>query len=449
MTGRAMNDIEPKLPAAFERAMQALDAQPVDGTCKGLPPTLAPIAFREIGQQGWNLLNQDLAFPVAVLKRSAVQNNREWMKAFLRHTGARIAPHVKTSMSPQLFQAQLEDGAWALTAATANQVAVLRRFGVPRILIANQVLGRQNVALLFDELAREEGAELLVIVDSASSLEALLEGGRGRALKRRLGVLLEVGAPGGRTGLRDAAEACALAQRIAGSDIVELRGLESYESVFPGLPEEDKLPRIERMLQAMLGLASDCLAAGWFAAGEIVLSSGGSEYFDIVVKRLSEWRAPQGQVVVIRSGCYLAHDHLAYARAFDRLLARQPELDGIAPHLAGALEVWGIVQSRPEPGTFIVTVGKRDISFDFEMPVARLHYRPAFGARPRALDAQYRVTRLNDQHAFVQCDAQADVQVGDLIGFGISHPCTTFDKWQLIPVVDDAYDVRSAIRTFF
>ncbi|WP_280349588.1 amino acid deaminase [Pseudomonas sp. BN414] len=444
-----MTETRPKLPAAFERAMDALDSQTVDGTCKGLPPTLAPIQFREIGRQGWNLLRQDLAFPVAVLKASALENNRTWMKAFLDLTGARLAPHVKTTMSPQLFRTQLEDGAWALTAATANQVAVLRKFGVTRILIANQVVGRQNVALLFDELERVDGAELLVIVDSDSSLDALLEGAQGRVLQRRLGVLLEVGAPGGRTGLRDAAQARQLAQRIFASEVLELRGLESYESVFPGVPEEEKLPRIEGMLEVMLGLASDCLAAGWFAPGEVVLSSGGSEYFDIVVKRLREWRAPQGQVVVIRSGCYLAHDHLAYARAFERLIARDPALGGIAPHLAGALEVWGIVQSRPEPNTFIVTVGKRDISFDFELPVARLHYRQGQGNLPQPLGEDYRVTRLNDQHAFVQCDSQSDVRVGDLIGFGISHPCTTFDKWQLIPVVDDDYSVRSAIRTYF
>ncbi|MNV65017.1 hypothetical protein D3C71_1576860 [compost metagenome] len=153
--------------------------------------------------------------------------------------------------------------------------------------------------------------------------------------------------------------------------------------------------------------------------------------------------------MVIRSGCYLAHDHLAYARAFDRLIARSPSLAGIAPALQGGLEVWGVVQSRPEPDILIVTVGKRDISFDFEMPVARLHYNRSMGTKPQPLGADYKVTRLNDQHAFVECRADSSVMVGDLIGFGISHPCTTFDKWQVILLVDDDYNVESAIRTFF
>lgn len=437
------------LPSAFADALQAVNEQRVDGTTKGLPPALSPMAFGDIGKQGWNVLREDTAFPVAVLKTSALAANREWMKAFLRTTGARIAPHVKTTMSPQLFQRQLEDGAWALTAATANQVAVLRAFGVPRILIANQLVGRQNIALIFDELERAEGAELLVIVDSAATLDALIQGAEGRVLRRKLGVLLEVGAQGGRTGLRDTQEAVGLAKGIAASPVLELRGLESYESVFPGLAEEAKLSRIGLMLDTMLALASDFLKAGLFAPGEVVLSSGGSEYFDVVVQRLSQWRAPQGQVVVIRSGCYLAHDHLAYARAFERLITRTPALAAIAPALQGGLEVWGVVQSRPEPGTLIVTVGKRDISFDFEMPVARLHYTSSLGMAPQSLNTEYKVTRLNDQHAFVQCPADSTVKVGELIGFGISHPCTTFDKWQVILLVDDHYNVESAIRTYF
>ncbi|WCM48551.1 amino acid deaminase [Pseudomonas sp. WJP1] len=444
-----MSELSARLPLALTHALQAIDEQTVDGTTKGLPPALSPMAFGDIGKQGWNVLQEDTAFPVAVLKKSALAGNREWMKAFLRTTGARIAPHVKTTMSPQLFRSQLEDGAWALTAATANQVAVLRAFGVPRILIANQLVGRQNIALIYDELERAQGAELIVIVDSIATLDALIRGAEGRVPRRKLGVLLEVGAQGGRTGVRDMAVAAELAQRIASSPVVELRGLESYESVFPGLAEEEKLGRIEAMLESMLALASDFLQAGFFAPGEVVLSSGGSEYFDVVVQRLSQWRAPQGQVVVIRSGCYLAHDHLAYARAFDRLVARTPTLATIAPALQGGLEVWGVVQSRPEPDTLIVTVGKRDISFDFEMPIARLHYTPALGAAPQPLGADYKVTRLNDQHAFVECHADSTVKVGDLIGFGISHPCTTFDKWQVILLVDDHYNVESAIRTFF
>jgi D-serine deaminase-like pyridoxal phosphate-dependent protein len=41
------------------------------------------------------------------------------------------------------------------------------------------------------------------------------------------------------------------------------------------------------------------------------------------------------------------------------------------------------------------------------------------------------------------------VAVGSRLEFGISHPCTVFDKWQLIPVLDDDGRVVDLIRTFF
>jgi len=44
---------------------------------------------------------------------------------------------------------------------------------------------------------------------------------------------------------------------------------------------------------------------------------------------------------------------------------------------------------------------------------------------------------------------ESPLQVGDLVSFGVSHPCLTFDKWQHLYVVDDNYNVISAIRTFF
>ena len=56
---------------------------------------------------------------------------------------------------------------------------------------------------------------------------------------------------------------------------------------------------------------------------------------------------------------------------------------------------------------------------------------------------------MNDQHTYLRVPAEADVRVGDLIGSGISHPCTTFDKWRALFTVDDSYRVTGAILTFF
>jgi D-serine deaminase-like pyridoxal phosphate-dependent protein len=62
--------------------------------------------------------------------------------------------------------------------------------------------------------------------------------------------------------------------------------------------------------------------------------------------------------------------------------------------------------------------------------------------------AAARVVKLNDQHAYLRLGG-AGVQVGDWLEFGISHPCTVFDKWPMIPVLDDDGRVVDLIRTFF
>ena len=56
---------------------------------------------------------------------------------------------------------------------------------------------------------------------------------------------------------------------------------------------------------------------------------------------------------------------------------------------------------------------------------------------------------MNDQHLYMDVPVSAPLTIGDMVAFGISHPCLTFDKWQVIPIVDDDCNVVSAIWTFF
>ena len=92
-------------------------------------------------------------------------------------------------------------------------------------------------------------------------------------------------------------------------------------------------------------------------------------------------------------------------------------------------------------------MGKRDVAHDLTLPFPRLVFRPGVDRTPRPLPDGVAVTALNDQHAFMT--APATLAVGDMIGCAISHPCTTFDKWRFLPVVDDDYRVVDAVTTFF
>jgi D-serine dehydratase len=353
-------------------------------------------------------------------------------------------------MSPQLFQAQLDDGAWGLTCATISQLQVYRRHGVRRVLFANQVVGRRNLAYLFDELARDPAFEPFVLVDSPAGVEQLAIAAIAHPARRPLPLLLEVGQPKLRTGARDLDEARAVIAAIEDSTPhLALHGVESYEGLIAGEPA-DVRTRMDGLLDFHLEVAGLAAASPAAAnASPFILSAGGSEFFDIVADRLQSASLDRPTQVVLRSGCYLTQDHLHYARAFERIVARQLSGSAIPGGLRPALEVWGCVQSRPELTRAYVTGGKRDLSYDWELPKPALWYRAGLHRVPQPMPDGHRAVGINDQHMHLELPVESPLAVGDLVGFGISHPCTTFDKWQLIYVVNDDYDVVDAVRTFF
>lgn len=441
--------------AAVRLKLDAIEDAALAGTLKGLPASAEGRPLRALGQMDLSLLDGDLPLPAAVLKDSALRHNARWMREFTARAGVSLAPHGKTTMAPQLFQRQFDEGAWGMTAATAAHVRSYRRFGVPRVLLANQLLGKADLELVLRELEADEDFDFYALVDSAAGLDLLRRAVSARGLKRPLQVLLEVGTPGGRTGVRSVDDGLALGRLIreAAPSIV-LRGVEAFEGVYSG----DDTARVElgalTMVETVAALARAGCAEGWFAPGEVLLTAGGSAFFDMAAKTLAAVDAAgtgHALRVVLRSGCYLSHDSLQYERMQSRMRQRAGALWGEGPGLRNAIEVWAQVQSVPEPGRAICTAGKRDLSYDACLPQPLWWYRPGLHDVPQAAPADWACVKLNDQHAFVDAKegGALPLQVGDLIAFGVGHPCTTFDKWPLLYLVDDGYRVTGGVRTFF
>ncbi len=420
----------------------------VDGRLKGFPHASSPMALRDIGHQEWNVLRGDMPFPLAVIKRSAMRHNSAWMRDFTRSTGVAIAPHGKTTMCPQIFARQLEDGAWGMTVANVHQLGICVGIGMRRVLIANQVVARGDVARIVDLMQQHRDLEVLFLIDSPAQLERVSREVQQLPRVRPLTVLLEVGHGGGRTGARSVAEAIAVARAIAASAAVQLRGIECYEGLGVTGDSERDQQHVAALVESVHAVAVACDREGLFAPGEVILSAGGSAVFDIVARDLP-LRLSRPVRTILRSGCYVTHDSGTYARLFERVQARSSEPWQSKPGLRPALEVWSLVQSRPEPGLAILTMGRRDVSYDIEMPRPLKWFREGMRAPPPCTPADWQVQKLNDQHAYLRVPDGADLNVGDLVGCGISHPCTTFDKWQLLFEVDDDYTVVDALRTFF
>ena len=414
---------------------------------KGWPKNAEEKTLSEISSQGWSLLNGDLPLPVATLKQSVIEDNSNWMRLFTEKYGARISPHGKTTMAPQLFQRQLEDGAWAITVATVHQLRLCRHWGIRRVLMANQVAGKQNMKELCLELAEDPEFDFYLLADSTENVDQLAEAARKHLLKKPIQILVELGFPGGRTGCRNMELALEVARRVQSNEPnLALRGVEGYEALLRAQPEPEK--SIRDFLEDLSLLAQRCAEEGLFGEGAVILSAGGSDFFDLVLDQLEAPSGKQEVIRVIRSGCYLTHDSLNYKRIFEKIRKRCPEADQLPPGLMPALQVWGAVQSLPEPGLAIVNVGKRDISYDAELPIPEMFFRPEKDPRPQKTPEGCRVNDLNDQHANIELPEDPGLRIGDLVGFGISHPCTTFDKWRLMYLLDDDYRVTGGIRIY-
>jgi len=426
--------------------LQSLLDSVLDSRTKGFPLDQPPLRLGEVGQQGWGLLQGDLATPVAVLKASVLDSNAAWMREFLRRTGASLCPHGKTTMAPQLFARQLKDGAWGMTLATPQEVRIALEYGVPRILLANQLVDPKAIAWFQHCLDEAPERDLSCLVDSVEGVQLLETHAQGR---RPIPVLLELGLPGGRCGARDLETALTVARAVKASPRLRLRGVECFEGIVMSPEPEGDRGRVEAWLEALVELARRCAGEELFESEEILLSAGGSAYFDLVAAKLAGAELGRPSRVLLRSGCYVSHDAGHYARLVARLEGRLPKGWRLPGSLRPALEVWGRVLSRPEPGLAFLDFGKRDVAHDIDLPKPILWARPGLHAAPQAVPGDWTIPSLYDQHARLAIPAAAELAVGDLVGCAVSHPCTTFDKWQLLWVVDDDYRVLEGIRTFF
>ncbi|WP_219464009.1 alanine racemase [Nonomuraea rhizosphaerae] len=339
-----------------------------------------------------------------VVHRDALEHNIATMATFARDHGMELAPHAKTHMSPEIAAMQLEAGAWGLTVATSSQAMAVREFGASRIMVANQLVDPAGLRWAAQELADDPGFDLLVFADSIASVDILAK----HAQSRPFGVLVELGHEGGRAGCRTLEQFLEVVAHVQRTDGVELLGVAGYEGALQSASDVRKyLRRLEEAVEHL-------------RVKNPILTVGGSQWFDIIGRELVASQAR----IVLRSGAYVSHD--------DGFYREHTPFNRIPGELRPALEVWAHVLSTPEPGLAIVGLGKRDASYDEGLPIPRR--------------GGVTVVQMKDQHTIVRADG---LKPGDLLAFGISHPCTAFDKWRTMPVVDRDYRLVGRISTRF
>jgi len=392
-----------------------------------------------IASPGDNLVC-DVSLPALVIHREALEHNIRWMQTFVNNSGAELAPHGKTSMVPALFRRQLEGGAWGITLATAVQTRAAYAHGVRRVLMANQLVGTPNMALIAD-LLDDSMFDFHCMVDHPDNVAALGEYFGGRGL--HLNVMIEYGVPGGRCGCRTEQEVLALADAIAAQPALALTGIEGYEGVIHG---DQAVAGIKAFAASLVRLAVELQDKGAFALDRPIVTASGSAWYDLIAEAFDAQAVRDRFLSVLRPGSYVVHDHGIYKEAQCCVLDRRTELtEGLRP----ALEVFAHVQSMPEPGFAVIAMGKRDVAFDAGLPNPLLRYRA--GVLPAKGDdvSACTVTAVMDQHAFMTVAPGCELRIGDIISFGTSHPCLTFDKWRSGCLVDETLQVIESLSTCF
>ncbi|MEU8268611.1 alanine racemase [Sphaerisporangium sp. NPDC049002] len=376
----------------------------------------------------------DFGTPLLTLERRALDHNIETMAAWVAAAGVSLAPHGKSTMAPVLWRRQLAAGAWGLTLANLPQLRVARAFGVSRLMLAGSLLDPAGLAWVGAQLDGDPGFLFSCWVDSARSVAVMDAALRQAGAGRPVDVCVELGAPGGRTGVRDADEAVAIAGAVRAAPTLRLAGVAGYEGALGHDASTESLAAVDGFLRRMAALHGRLD----HEVDEPIVTAGGSAYFDQVVEVLGGL----GARVVLRSGAYVVHDDGFYR-------AISPFSRGAGPvPLRPAMHGWARVVSRPEPALALLDAGKRDLPFDEGLPEPQ-----AVRGRTGSILGGARVTALNDQLTFLALEGGSVVDCGDVVRLGLSHPCTAFDKWTLIPVVDDVEapdpEVVDLVRTFF
>ncbi|MBZ7324636.1 amino acid deaminase [Klebsiella oxytoca] len=384
-----------------------------------------------------NLLAEEVCLPAALLKKTALENNIAWMQRYADARGVSLAPHGKTTMTPWIFQAQQRAGAWGIGVGSAWQASAAMASGVERVLMVNQLVGRANMRAVSRLKAHYRAAEFICCIDSLANARALSTFFNER--RQTLDVLIEQGVAGGRCGCRSVEDALALAQAAAELPGLRLRGLELYEGVLHG---DDPQPQVEALLRQAADLAC---RMEHLVEGEFVLTGAGTVWYDVVCNIWLAAKKPARCRIVIRPGCYITHDRGIYDIAQKALVARDPIACDLGGDLTSALELMAMVQSVPEADRAVVNFGKRDCAFDAGLPQPVARYRNGAQLSAEGIES----VGIMDQHCMLRLAPGSDVQVGDILVFGTSHPCLTFDKWKTLLLVDEQYNVLEELDTLF
>jgi D-serine deaminase-like pyridoxal phosphate-dependent protein len=335
--------------------------------------------------------------PALLVELPVVQTNIAEMARRMDTVHAALRPHAKIHKSSVLGRMQLEAGAIGLTTATVWEASAMVAAGLGNILIANQVVGPIKAA----ELARIAGeADVIAVVESEHNADELAAAAR--AAGTEIGVLVELDIGLHRAGVRDPADALALAKYVAGSDGLRLRGPFGYEGHCMLEPDRElRITKAHEAIAELLELADMFERDGLTTE---IIGAGGLGTWDIT--------GANERITEIHAGSYIFMDafHAALVPGFDP-----------------ALTVLGTVSSRTGDMA-VVDVGRKSIGIDRAVP-------QLVGTNGE-VRVEHGEHSIHEEHTCLTLTDEPDIGVGSTIRLMPGYAPTTVNHFGCYFVVD-------------
>jgi D-serine deaminase-like pyridoxal phosphate-dependent protein len=344
---------------------------------------------RQIGRA-----RHELATPALILDLDKASRNIATMAAAFRELPASLRPHIKVHKSPELARREVAAGAIGVACATAWEAMAMAEGGIEDILIANQVVQPDKVAVVA-ALART--TRMTVAVDDARNVEQLSRAASEAGAQLELLVEIDVGM--GRCGVRSKEEALVVAESIAALPHVSLRGMQGYEGHCMLEPDREKrFEEAHKANETLVG-AVDFLAEHGHASADI--SGGGTGTYFIT--------GAHPRITEVQAGSYTLMD-----RFHGNLVP-----GGFEP----ALSVLGTVISK-QGNTVILDCGRKSVGIDFVMPALVGH-------------ATAEVRFFAEEHCLVDFAGTPTLDLGDTAEVIPGYGPTTVNLYEVFHVVED------------
>lgn len=427
----------------------------IDTKFKGLL-NLKKIKIRDIPNKKWNILKQDIQFPILTINENKFNKNLISMKKYSDANNVYLAPHCKTSMSPQLLNKIEELGCWGFTAANNQQLMVLLQMGVKKIILANLITNESNLLNIFELLKKHKHvSELYVCVDSRFGVNLINKISKKYSFNKKIKVLIEIGITNSRSGIRNLSALKSLIKSIVKlPPNFILSGILFYEGAAKSNNYQITLKKVKKIIMFGITCINFLARNNLIRNDEYIISGGGSEFFDLVVFYIRKFNKFKKTRIIIRPGSYIAYGHGYYMSVLKKLDIRKKILIKNKIYKASelfspSLELWAYIISQQDDGKAILNFGKRDVSYDLGLPIPLAIYRNSKLIKKIEKNNKIKIFKLNDQHAFIKFNKGFDIKVGDLLKFGVSHPCITLDNWNTLFMINSNYLIKEGIKTFF